>query len=101
MEFRVKDLLITSIVESPDPWCGLWTGPLCCCVGWTANGTTQEKGVALTASHLEALRTEIKGAVAPAGAEKATADDAALAALESKLSEALEAVRSQRKKSKP
>ncbi len=100
MEFRVKDLLITSIADT-DPWCGLWTGPLCCCIGWTANGTTKDSKVAaLTPSHLKALRAEVKSDASLVQHDRPEADDAALAALEAKLTEALDSVRSQRKAGK-
>src|SRR5579871_5482600 len=97
MEFRVKDLLITSLSTrdgDTDPFCITPTGILCCCVGWTANGTTKSLGHGLTPSHLEALRGEVRAA---ASADDVRGDDSDLAALEAKLSEALETVRARRR----
>ncbi len=104
MEFRVKDLLVTTLTArggDTDPFCVTPTGILCCCIGWTANGTTGKMGSGLTESHLEALRGEIRAASPKEGQAPAEpADDEQLAALETKLGEALDMVRAQRQANK-
>jgi hypothetical protein len=79
----------------------------CCCPGWTAPGTTKfAGGHALTGFHLSALRAEVRAAVAAefrrskgeVVPEEPQVDP--LQELETKLSEALEEVKTRRKEAK-